>query len=69
VAPVARRSCVKARNGATPVPGPTMMMSVAGSGRRKCLFGFTRTFRDAPAFSRSATWVDATPLRARPCVS
>ncbi len=65
-ASVARRSCTKARNGATPVPGPTMMMSVAGfAGRRKCLFGFTRTFSLAPVRIRSATWTEATPVRAR----
>ena len=35
-----RRSCRKARNGATPVPGPIMMTGVAGSaGRPKaCAF-------------------------------
>ena len=42
---MARRSCTKARNGATPVPGPTMMMSRSPAGSAKCLLGlsFTRT--------------------------
>ena len=45
LAAVARRSCTKARNGATPVPGPTMMMSRSGAGSAKCRFGrsFTRS--------------------------
>ena len=40
---VARRSCTKARNGATPVPGPTMMMSRSGAGSAKCLLGLSLT--------------------------
>ena len=39
---VARRSCTKARNGATPVPGPTMMMSLSGAGSAKCRFGLSQ---------------------------
>jgi hypothetical protein len=35
----ARRSCTNARNGATPVPGPTMMMSRSAAGSAKVLVG------------------------------
>ncbi len=40
-APVASRSCKKARNGAIPVPGPIMMTGRSGAGRRKASAGWT----------------------------
>ena len=47
VAPAASRSCTKPRNGATPVPGPTMMMSrepSAGTRKRSFFSIHTCTF-------------------------
>src|ERR1039458_6499031 len=54
-AAVARRSGTKARNGATPVPGPTMMMSRSPAGSAKCLLGLSFTRTRLPRLSRSAT--------------
>ena len=46
--------CCVDEHGATPVPGPTMMMSLSAAGRAKCLLGlsFTRTL--LPRLMRSA---------------
>ncbi len=65
-APTASRSCMNARNGATPVPGPIMIIGRCGSaGSRKCRFGLTNTFNRSPALRRSAKSTEATPDRAR----
>lgn len=46
-------TCMKARNGARPVPGPTMMMGVEGSsGRRKSGFLDTYTGSVSPTWTR-----------------
>ena len=69
--PMALRSCRKARNGAMPVPGPTMIIGVSPlAGGRKALFECTNTpMRVVPGCARSARKVEQTPLRGRPCLS
>ena len=62
---------MKARNGAIPVPGPTMMMSVSlSSGRMKDLVGDINTPMGAPdvLISSAMNWVH-NPPRARPLYS
>lgn len=53
--PDRRRCCMKARKGASPVPGPTMMMGVwASGGNRKSGFFDTYTGSVSPTCARSA---------------
>jgi hypothetical protein len=70
LAPVAARSVRKARNGAMPVPGPTIIIGVwPEAGGRKALFECTNTPAVPCASARSARKVEQTPLRARPSFS
>ena len=63
---MACRSRRKARKGATPVPGPTMMIPVAASGgiAKPCAV-WTSRLSGAPGAMRSAKKVEATPRRRR----
>ena len=58
--------CRKARNGATPVPGPIMMIGVSGDGgSRKPGARRTKVRIGSPGTSRSLKKVEATPSRWR----
>ena len=69
MAPVAARSWTNARKGAIPVPGPTMMASLApSSGGPKWECETKTGVGVEPTVTRSARKVVQTPTRSRPFV-